>query len=112
MAGMYGLTQKEREVTSRFVHKYVLPSGKERWIVAQRQSDGTYLAPVARNRRGKIFYDTPTRVVGTLDYIFGTAPDFNRKHDAQKAALRYFDLGVLLSGDIEKSMKENNNGEE
>lgn len=106
MAGLYGLTNKEREVTSRFVHKYVLPSGRERWIVAQRLGDGTYLAPVKTHTRKKIFFDTPTRVRGTLDYIFGTAPDFNRKFDAQKAALKYFDLSAMVSGSKETSNED------
>lgn len=96
MSGFYGLTEKERDITARFVHRHVLPSGMERWIVAQHVGNGMYLAPIKRNARKKVMFDAPTSVYGSLAYIYGTAPDYNRKFDAQKGVLLYYDIEGMI----------------
>jgi len=99
--GKYGLSDREREITARFVHRIVLPSGVERWIVAQHVGGGMYVAPIRRNARRKVLFDAPTSVYGTLQYIYGTAPDFNRKFDAQKGAMTYYDIETMLKMESE-----------
>jgi len=111
MAGKYGLTDREREITARFVHRVVLPSGMERWVVAQYLGNDLYVAPIRRNSRKKVMFDTPHSVYGTLQYIYGTAPEFSRKFDAQKGAMSYYDIETMLKleGDADAVIADTKN---
>jgi len=92
MAGDYGMSAWERAVTSRLVHRYTLASGIDKFIIAEQVDEDEYVAPLYRSNRMRLTVSNYAFIRGTLNYLYGSAPDFGRKYDAMKAVHKYYDL--------------------